>query len=119
MMDESREKFADLLIVRENNFSLAVGPFAIRAHEEGGEAKTKKANGEDEDIPARILIARGGTSNDILTNPTYFAGYFSLFRARPPPIHLHPVSPMVRPYFFVPRNYSSQITGRAAVAENL
>lgn len=42
-----------------------------------------------------------------------FAGCFSLFRAHPPPVHLHPVAVpfMERPYFFVPRNYSSQITG--------
>lgn len=84
-----------------------------RGVRERGEAK--KADGEDEDIPARILVARRGTSNDILTNPTYVTPpvVFSLFRARPPSVHLHPVavSPVEQPYFFVPRNYSSQITG--------
>lgn len=62
MTDERAKNSADLLVARKNNFDSASGS-AIRTHEredhDRGGTKMKEADGEDENIPARILVARG------------------------------------------------------------
>lgn len=77
---------------------------------------------EDEDIPTGILLAWGMPAMTYSqTQHPYVTPLlvFSPFRARPP-VHPLPVVRLVgRPYFFVPRNYSSQITGPGCTAENL
>ena len=76
---------------------------------------------EDEDIPAGFsLLARGVPA---MTYSQTQHPYVTLHRLSSPRSALAPnpvAVPLVeRPYFFAPRNYSSQITGPGRAAENL
>lgn len=120
-----REKFVDLLaLLREHNFDFA----PVSRPWSSALERQKETEERGWGYSGWILLARGrkgeeGGSNDILTNPTSVRNFTGCLFPVPhwPPAPSLPVAvPLVeRPYFFVPRNYSSQITGPGCAAENL